>query len=434
MDVSPDRGIIALEAGHVGGMALGDLFWILDGSEVVADGVIYLLTDRGAAGRLSAGARPIPGDARVIVLCAAGLADVAKRLPPEATIRGRVVSLPPGRASAWLDIGRRAGLRSEDGILVFRSSRGRRIPIARGQVKELDDDTALVVMDPLVSNTVVEAGDGVELWPWPADRRSGSLSSVIIAVEQGAEGLEVRLVGTQRDGLVVEQLVDLFRGGRYVGTAGITQLSRPLSRARMMESATATRPESGDRAVVRAPLTGGAKPIRAPVFKVEGEVCLLATGEVDGVSVGDKFVVRTAGASRGVPTADIAELTIYTVKVDYCGARIRLLTPDATPVQRWDFAERRLPAWSRPQTVGVIQKAHASGRWAGVRLMNASPLLSAGEVVRCYPAKAGDAETEIRPAAAIVVQVGAAEALISVPRGWGEIEHLEGAAVQVFSP
>src|SRR5262249_39195745 len=151
-----------------------------------------------------------------------------------------------------------------------------------------------LTLEPLVSNASVEPTDIAELWPTPADRVSGSLTTTVMAVEKGAEGDEIRFVGTPQEGLNEERLADVFHRGVFVGTASISGLGDPLSRARMIQSATRTKPEVGDEVRIRPPAPAGAPrlAVRAVVFNIQSDVCLIAAGEVDGLRVGDKFVVR----------------------------------------------------------------------------------------------------------------------------------------------
>jgi len=426
IDVSDERGIVGIRAGHNEGVAIDDPCWFFSADRMIGYGEVFLVSDIGSAVRLNTRTRwPAAGDLAVVVTATQRSA-LRDRMPAGTTIRGRMVRLPPGRRTGWIDIGQTAGLRLDDSLLVWRAAKDKRIPIARGRVAVLQDQTALLAFQPLVGNAHPGPGDDVELWPSPSEGNGQSLTSTVIAVGQGSDGPIVRMVGTARDGLTSGRLVDLFRDGRFVGVAGITTIADPLSVADLIVSASIDKPAVGDRAVVRAPAGAGPQPIRAVVFNIQGDVCLLAAGEADGVKVGEKFIVSRAIDGNVIA---VAELTIYTVKIDYAGARVRLITPENHPIQKWDFADRRTPPPTTWQTVGTIRRVMTEARTAFVQLTEGSAI-SPGAVVRISPKTNTNAASD--PAGAgIVLHNKANSADLFVPNGWANVVHLNDASIEI---
>ena len=424
IDASEERGIISIRAGHGEGVAIGDPCWFFSNDRMIGHGEVFLVSDVGSAVRLNTHTGWPTADDPAVAVTATQRRVLRNRMPPGTTIRARLVRLPPGRRTGWIDIGQAAGLRLDDSLLVWRATKDKRIPIARGRVALLEPQTALLAFQPLVANAQPDLRDDVELWPAPAEGVGQSLTSTVIAVGQEGDAPIVRLVGTARDGLAPGRLLDLYRDGGFVGVATMTTVADPLSVAEMIVSASIDEPAVGDRAVIRSPSGLLPHPIRAVVFNIQGEVCLLATGEADGVQVGEKFVVRRAIEGQSV---EIAELTIYTVKVDYAGARIRLITPENHPIQKWDFAERRTshpPAW---RTVGKIQRVAAEARTAFVAMATPTTIVP-GKVVRLTAIAEGSGST----GAGIVLHTTDTAADLYVPTGWANLDQLTHAHVQVL--
>lgn len=426
IDVSDERGIVGIRAGHGEGVAIGDPCWFFSADRMVGHGEVFLVSDVGSAVRLNTRTRlPAAGDLAVVVT-ATQLTALRDRMPAGTSIRGRLVRLPPGRRTGWIDIGQTAGLRRDDSLLVWRAAKDKCIPIARGRVVVLEDRTALLAFQPLVGNAHPGPGDDVELWPSPSEGAGKSLTSTVVAVGQGGDGPIVRIAGTTRDGLAPGRLVDLFRDGRFVGVAGITTVADPLSVADLIVSASIDEPAVGDRAVVRPPAGAGPQPIRAVVFNIQGDVCLLAAGEADGVRVGEKFVVPRSIDGNVI---DVAELTIYTVKVDYAGARVRLITLENHPIQKWDFADRRMAPPATWQTVGTIRNVVTEARTAFVQLTEGSAI-SPGAIVRISP-KTDTSDGARAAGAGIVLNVNEPGAVLFVPNGWANVIHLNDASIEI---
>lgn len=427
--LSSDPAVVALGSGADAGLAIGDPFWLLNGTKVAGAGTVFLVDPTSSAGRYSGSA----GDGRgltVVVVPGAALDHARESLPEGVTLRGKLVRVPPGRRTAWLDLGATAGLRRGDMLMVSREG----IPIARGQVADLDERTALASLRPVVGNAQPQAGDAVELWPAPAERRQGRLNSTVLEVLPDRQGALVRFVGSMADGLVAGRLVDLFRQDKYVGVAVVNDVFDPISVAQLIESASIRKAEECDIAIMRpAP---PAQPIRAAIFKVVdgGEYCLLAAGESDGVQVGESFVVYRGDPEDPSRRQEAAELVVDAVKYYHSGAGVRMLNPAGGPLLAWEFAERRKPAWRRWGSVGVVLTVDQSGRWATADI-DPRCKLQAGQIVRWSPT-AGAVSTPVEkdrlPGAALVLAASSDEAVLYVPAAWGDVAHLEHASVEVI--
>jgi len=465
-----EQDMVALALGREAGVGVSDAFWVFDqslsttprklGAEFItprkapgrlarglgaaetisapylrggvlscASGHVFLVTPTACVGRLTGPVGRVAAGASVVIVQGRSLLAGRAALPEGVTLRGRLLRLPPGRRTAWLDLGRRAGLRLGDSLLVGRNG----IPIARGRVSLLEDETALATLRPLVGNTLPQPGDAVGFWPAPCQRRWGRVDSAVLDVRPDPEGPLVTLVGTAADGLREGRLVDLFRNENYVGLAVLVELSDPLSVARVIESASAQMPEVGDRAVVRSGPGPPVYSLAAAVFRVvEGGYCLLAAGESDGVRIGEKFIVRRPNLDVSARPREVAELTVRTVKEHHCGCDVRLLGDLETRLMPWDWAERQVPPWPRWTPIGVVNQVDEIARSA-VADIDAGSSLTRGQVVRWVPPVKGDQAANAcdrLPGAAIVLHVTSMQALLYIPPGWGDIEHLNSARVE----
>ncbi|HSW45501.1 MAG TPA: hypothetical protein VLM89_08015 [Phycisphaerae bacterium] len=426
-----ESSVVAFGSGIGAGVGVGDLFWVLDGTRVVGGGTIFLAGKDGSAGRWVGTAGGTVKGLTAVIVRQAGLGEARDMLPDGVTLRGRVMRLPPGRQTAWLDLGSQAGLRLNDMLLVSR----RGIPVARGQVTGLEERSALAALRPVVGNALPQEGDTVELWPAPAERRQGRLNSVVLEArpDPKGNGLFVRFVGSSADGVVANRLVDLYRHDAYVGAAVIVDALDPISRAQMIESASMLPPDECDVVVVRpAPPD---QPIRAAIFKVlEGnDYCLLAAGESDGVQVGEEFVVYRSDPENPSRRQEVAELTISATQFYHSEATVRMRDAGGGSLRQWDFAERRTPPWMRWGAIGLIKRVDAAGRWAAADIdPRCKPRV--GQVVRCSPtadAVSGSATGENVAGAAVILGVSSDEVVLHVPSAWGDPKHLDHARVEV---
>ena len=414
---SSARGVVALDASATAGVELGDSFWVLGPEGVVAGGTISTITANGSAGLLGGTASQVAPGAPAAVLRRSMLATLRDALPPGVTISGRIARVVPGRQTAWIDIGRQAGLRNADQVLVSRRS----IPVARGRLTILEPDAALIALEPVVSNAMTEPGDLVELWPAPADARWGRLNSSVLKVEAGPDGPVISLVGTAADGLIEDQMVDVTRNGAYVGVASLIRVSGPISKGAMIVAASRGPPAEGDQAVVRSPLGRQPAPVTATVFGLQDQDCQIAAGEPDGVREGDRFMVRRQ--DEGDPTLwhDIAELIVQDPQANYSVASVRNLDSALPGLRLWDMAERQVPGAQYWRAAGIIERA--AGRDA-LAAINSNSQVAVGGVVRWVPS--GRA-----PGAAVIIGRNPDGLILHVPPGWGLAEGLHRARLDL---
>lgn len=423
----PNQRLVTLKGGREAGVNAGDPFWVIGESGVVAGGEIILVMPDKSAGRLTGESPGISNAARVVAMQRPLLPELRDRMPPGATVSGKILRLPPGRHTAWIDIHEDSGLRLGDSVLVSR----RGIPISKGRLGVLEREAALVTLEPLVSNALPEPGDRVELWPAPADARWGRLNTTILRVTEGPQGtlnrVAIEIAGTAENGLAVDRLVDVYRGRQYVGMGSMVQVSSPNSKAQMFDVATATRPAEGDRAVVRAPLDAPPGPLTVPVFKVDQDFCLIGAGELDGIKIGEKFLVRRRDPDDVLLSHDVALLTVDYLAPAHCGAKIKPLSSDVPGVRVWDLAERQVDGLEQWRAVGIVERVEALHRTAVVGVApgcGAAP----GSVVGWVP------EPDVPPGAAIVLCRDNDRLIIHVPAGWGDVELLGRALVLSTAP
>lgn len=448
-DALKDQPVVGIDVGTRAGVAVDDTFFLIEDNEVVGRGRIFLVTDDKCSGRLdttftpsteTAAARryePSPStapasasaparlDQRVAILRRAAMPELCKRLPPGATVVGKLLDVAPDHMSASISITAASGVRPGDQMLISRLG----IPISRGKIRHIDRDRAVTGLEPLVSNALPEPGDRVELWPAPADAQWGRLNSTVLAVRPkppgSIEGDEIILPGTAADGLEVERLIDLYRGRRYVGLAKITALATPrspLCKANTIEVACTTRPAEGDRAVVRASPYGPPGPITAAVFRIAGDYCLLAAGELDGIRQGERFLVRRQDDIDPTIFHDVAMLTVRKLEPVHCGAAVETLTSEVEGLRLWDLAERQLPGGEQWRTVGIVEAVDAASRTA-VASVEPGCAGEAGDVIRWTP------EKHEEPGGAVVIHRDTDHMTLLVPPGWGDVAHLARARV-----
>ncbi|HOA74137.1 MAG TPA: hypothetical protein PL151_20835 [Phycisphaerae bacterium] len=428
IEYDADQGIVGLNGGERAGVAVGDRFWICSDTDVIGSGEIFFVTPDKSAGRLAGESKLITAGQLAIILQRAALSSLRDRMPPGATITGKVLRLPPGRHTAWIDIPADSGLRQGDQVVVLRMG----LLISRGRVKLLSREASLVTLEPLVSNALPEPGDRVELWPAPSDARWGRLNSTVLRVTQHPPGtldpFELTIAGTAGDGLAVDRSVDVYRGRRYVGLGRVVEVSIPNSIVRMPDvnqGATTTRPADGDRVIVRAAPDAPPGPLTAPVFnKVDQDYCLIAAGELDGIRIGEQFLVRRQDPADPIVWHDVAMLTVDYLAPAHCGAHIKPLTSLVAGVQVGDMAERQVPGVETWRPVGIVETVDAASRTAIAAVEPGCPA-KAGTVVAWLP------ERDAPPGAAVVLRCDNDHLIVHVPTGWGDLQLLPRSRVDV---
>jgi hypothetical protein len=444
VEFSPEQAMVGLAAGGTAGVQVDDAFWVLDETGVIGRGEVFFVTQDRCAGRWAGLSTTAPAKGqKVVILRHAAMPTLRDLMPPGATVAGTLLSVAPGRQSAWMDIDAVAGLRAGDQVLVSRKG----LPISRGRIAQLDRETALATLQPLVRNASPEPGDHVELWPAPADARWGRLNSTLLDVKPGSpdalEGAEIVFPVTEGDGLAVDRLVEVFHGRRYIGLARIVAITPPLSRANMIKVATLPRdcltgkepacadqlaprtdPAVGDRAVVRASPDQPAGPLTAAVFRIEPDYCLIATGELDGIKTGEQFLVRRQDPNEPSIWHEVAMLTIEHLQPVDSGASIKPLTSQVEGLKVWDMAERQLPGGEQWRAGGIVESADEASRTA-VASIEPNSKVAAGGVVRWVPEQDGP------PGGAVVLRHEGDRLILHVPAGWGDMKQVPRARIDL---
>jgi translation initiation factor IF-1 len=217
------------------------------------------------------------------------------RWPTEAELCARIESVGPGAHTAWLSGGRTLDL--YPGQTWLRRLNGQ--PIARLEVRLVQDDFAFCNVIRLVADLRLSAGDTVTLWPSPGDQRRGGLRTAVVFVGPAGGAQEVWVAappGTSDPG---DARLDVYRGRQYVGHAIVERWDERFWYARSLPAAGAGAIRVGDDACVRMPADKVAGPLVARVFEAGPEV-LINAGELDGLSAGHKGVVHRGSQRLGV--------------------------------------------------------------------------------------------------------------------------------------
>lgn len=423
------NGLLAMEGGSAKDVTLGDPFWLFSATGILADGLIYLTTERQCVGRLTN--RPsgtIPPGQSVILIRKTRTTSLRDRWPRGVTMHGLLTEVSPGHANARLNIGRSYGLRPNDNLIIRRKG----IPISRGRIVDLQENAATLSLQPLVRNALPEPGDVAELWPRPADRRLGRINSWVLDVQpvgEGRQGQQVIIVGTAADGLTLDRTVDIFRNGRYIACASINHVSAPLSTALIKDSMSAGTPMAGDEVIARPSLSTLDAPLSVAVFRVDEDgYCLLAGGEDDGLQVGDKFIIRHQEPSEPTIWQDIAELTITKLNQDFSGAYAYPLQANLPPVTLWDLADRLEPRQPQWRPIGILTESRVENS-AGIADIDPRSSLQNGDIVRLAPSAHQDAEMGRVYAAALVVHRFPDRIVLYMPPGWGNPRTMKDARI-----
>ncbi len=217
------------------------------------------------------------------------------RWPTEAELCARIESVGPGAHTAWL-----SGSRAHDlypGQTWLRRLYGQ--PIARLEVRLVQDDLAFCNVVRLVADLRLSAGDTVTLWPSPGDRGTGRLRTAVAFVEPAGGAQEVWVAAPPGTADASEARLDVYRGRQYVGHAIVERWDERFWYARSLSAAGAGVIRVGDEARVRMPADKLAGRLEARVFEVVPEV-LINAGELDGLSAGQKGVVHRGSRRLGV--------------------------------------------------------------------------------------------------------------------------------------
>lgn len=400
--VSRIEGVVSLDAGSRHGLALGDAMAILDGGRVLSFGHIFVIDEDQSAARLATDTPPNESwvSRRAVVVPASSLSAAKGRLPARTTVRARVADLGPGGRQLWIDAGKASGLSPDDALWILRDD----FPLARGRVVLALERAALAQIRPLVANALPDSGDEVELWPSPAMIRSDRAESVVMAVTPNADGAQLTLAGSLREGFKPERQVEVFDGEAYVGLAAVTAASDRLCVAQALQAFCTTQPARGQRAVLRPEPGSADRRLEARVFDVRPGYALLSAGDRDGVRIDQIFAVVRDGQI-------VARLAVKAVKDDFAGAEPVLEADGSAPdVRKWDRAVREPVPAAAVQRLGVVETVARGSQWMTARLDAPAARPDVGEVLRIAVEP---------PAAAVVVAVFDPRMILYVPPGWG---------------
>jgi hypothetical protein len=423
-DSSPEHGIVALHGGHDANIQVGDPVWILSEHQPPAGGTTFFVSDQRSACRLHASIEsPFAARSAAIIVRRQYISELQSEIPIGLTISGQITATLPEQGQAWINLGKFSGLRVTNNILIRR----KQIPIARGEIIKLEDEKALLSLQPLVRNAQPRAEDTAELWPAPGNVRLHNINTYIITVRSADDGhTEIIVPGTADDGFAENSFANVFRNGRYVGTLLIEQIADPLSLGRWMEPLSRVKPEQGDRVVLRPPSDTLAYPLSAAVFQIdEGGYCMVATGEKDDIKHGETFVIRQPVPDHPGLWQDIAALNITKVNVDYSAGYVHPLRSESPTVEPWDIADRlKAPSYAY-QVLGEVSAILPGTRSA---LVDGAEL-EAGQIARWVTAE-DKVDTSMQyMGIGLIVAEKAMGAIMYVPPGWGDASLLPYARV-----
>lgn len=426
VESNKDGRLIALNAGRRAGISLHDPVWFDLGPAGWQVGSIFFLTDEQSVCRLTDTARSEPlADAPALLFRNNSLQILRPLLPERVTITGQVTACPPGRRTAWINLGAQDGLQLGDTLMIYRKG----VPISRGQLALCEKQLSLMTCRPLVSNALPGLGDEVRLWPRPGEQAMGRTNSSVLGLQKEGNSTLITLVGSAADGLRNERTIDLFRGRRYVGAAVLTEVQAPLSKAQIIESASAMDAQVGDQVIIRPPAKSPAQPLTAAVFRIEPDgYCMIAAGEKDGVQRGEKFVIRHQDPADPTLWRDIAELSITKVNIDYAAGFVGPLDNNSPPVERWDLADRLTPSPPQYLPAGIVVEVNPELRTAEADIDPQIEFIP-GEVVRWIPTRRQESEKDVQPAAAVVTAVHRDRVALYMPASWGPLDRLLQARI-----
>lgn len=217
------------------------------------------------------------------------------RWPAEAELCARIENVGPGARTAWLSAGREHDISPEQTWL--RRLHGQ--PIARLEVRLVQDDLAFCNVVRLVTDLRLSAGDTVTLWPSPGDLRTGGVRTAVAFVEPAGEAQIVWVAAPPGTADGSDARLDVYRGRQYVGHAVVERWDERFWYARSLSAAGVEAIRVGDEARVRTPSNRMAGRLVARVFEVAPQA-LINAGELDELSAGQRGVVHRGGQRLGL--------------------------------------------------------------------------------------------------------------------------------------
>ncbi len=231
---------------------------------------------------------------QAFVIAGDAAARLMPRWPRDAPLVGHVESLSPGQR-AWIDSGRRAGIREGD---VWWQRRGGQ-PVARYDVVAVTDASCFCRVTALAGGFVGHSGDAVELWPAPGARRDGRASSAVAYVANSSSGSTIWVAAPPWAETSADAQVEFFHADRYIGSGTVERRDVRFWYVRPLDAGAAFAAGVGDAARIRTSAEVRARQFDAHVVARHPEGWLINAGENDGLHIGDVAAWLRQGENRG---------------------------------------------------------------------------------------------------------------------------------------
>ena len=234
--------------------------------------------------------------------------------PMGASLNARIDRVGPGARSAWIRAGADEGIQVGDRWWLRAAGQ----PLARFDVRSVEQEACFCAAVALATDVRLAAGQVVELWPSPGQRRGARAISAVAYVESagGEHGAWVAApahVDCPRD-----PHLSFYRDGRYVGHGIVEAMDDRFWYARVVTpkgdardrappaapqpTTDASPPEAitvGDEAVVRTSADIQQRRFVAHVFESSPEGVLVDAGEADGLTLGQTVLLTRDGMRLG---------------------------------------------------------------------------------------------------------------------------------------
>ncbi|MEW6199372.1 MAG: hypothetical protein AB1601_12015 [Planctomycetota bacterium] len=309
------RLVATLPAGVT--VTTGARLLVADGVQPVGWAELLRVAGDEATFELRSSANPPPSETtrRVWLIAPDIVSSLHQDWPAEADLYAELDSLGPGGRSAWLGAGTNAGIRVGDRWWLRVAGQ----PAARCEVRLVAADLCYCTVEPLVSTPVLRAGTRLALWPAPAERRRGEGRSAVAFVEQRGHDAVVWVAAPPGTDATAEPHLDFFRDGRFIGYGRVERGDARFWYARFAPAPTAggsmtSAPEAGPTTpLAPAVQVGDTVRVRtksdleqgrlvARVFEITPAGAAINAGDIDGVTVGQRFTVYRDGRPHGPAT------------------------------------------------------------------------------------------------------------------------------------
>ncbi len=314
-DGDPRRLVATVPAGA--SVTTGARLLVADGVQPVGWAELVRVAGDEATFELRSSANPPPSKAtrRAWLIAPDIVSSLQEDWPAEADLYAEVDSLGPGGRSAWLHAGTNAGIKIGDSWWLRVGGQ----PAARCNVRLVAPDLCYCTVEPLVSTPVLRAGARLALWPAPAERRRGEVRSAVAFVEERGHDAVVWVAAPPGADAAAEPHLDFFRDGRFIGYGRVERGDGRFWYARFTPAPTAGGPTTsaagaaattqpatlvqvGDTVRVRTKSDLEQGCLVARVFEITPAGAAINAGEIDGVTVEQRFTVYREGRPHGPAT------------------------------------------------------------------------------------------------------------------------------------